>query len=154
MEAEARRTGGPVPAFEPGLLRRSERPRVVVGLDASSSIDEARLAMFLGEIAGIVRRMAAELWVIPFDEAAREAVPIDHARWRGQLAALEVPRGGGTSFAPVIAAAARLGPSVIVVLTDLEGEAGPAPRGVPVVWAVPDGAPPTPPFGRVLSLAR
>ncbi len=153
MEAEARRWGGPVPAFEPGQLRRTEVPRVVVGLDASSSVDETRLEMFVAEIAGIARRMAAEIWVIPFDDAPRDAVRLDPARWRTQLAALVLPRGGGTSFAPVIAAALALGPSVIVVLTDLEGETGPAPRGVPVIWAVPD-AMPAPPYGRVLSLAR
>ncbi len=153
-EAAARRTGGPVPAFQPGQLRRTDVPKVVVGLDASSSIDDARLHMFLGEIAGIVRRTAAELWVIPFDEAARDAVRIDPARWRADLAALVLPRGGGTSFAAVIAAAEKLAPSVIVVLTDLEGETGPAPRGLPVIWAVPDAAPPAPPFGRVVSLIR
>lgn len=154
MEAEARRSGGPSPAFEPGLLRRIDLPRVVVGLDASSSIDEARLGMVLGEIAGIVRRLAAEFWVIPFDEAACDAVRIDPAQWRGQLAALDLPRGGGTDFGPVIAAAVKLRPSVIVVLTDLEGRAGPPPHPVPVIWAVPDGTPPAPPFGRVVSLAR
>jgi predicted metal-dependent peptidase len=129
-------------------------PRVVVGLDASSSIDAARLGMFVGEVAGIARRMAAELWVIAFDEAARPAVRLDPAAWRGQLAALDLPRGGGTSFAPAIAAACALRPSVIVMLTDLEGETGPAPRGVPVIWAVPDRVAVTPAFGRVLSLAR
>lgn len=154
MEAEAQRTGGPVPTFEPGQMRQIQIPRVVVGLDASSSIDDARLQKFVAEVAGIVRRMAAELWVIAFDEAALPAVRIDPVAWRGQLAALTLPRGGGTSFAPVIAAAVRLVPSVIVVLTDLEGEAGPAPRGIPVIWAVPDEPKLAPPFGRVLSLAR
>ena len=110
--------------------------------------------MVLGEIAGIVRRLAAEFWVIPFDEVACDAVRIDPAQWRGQLAALDLPRGGGTDFGPVIAAAVKLRPSVIVVLTDLEGRAGPPPHPVPVIWAVPDGAPPAPPFGRVVSLAR
>ncbi len=64
------------------------------------------------------------------------------------------PRGGGTAFPPVIAAAAALGPSALVILTDLEGEPGEAPRGVPVIWAVPDGPVTPPPFGRVLTLAR
>lgn len=154
MEAEARRSGGPSPAFEPGLLRRIDVPRVVLGLDASSSIDDTRLAMVLGEIAGIVRRLAAEFWVIAFDETARDAVRIDPASWRSQLAALDLPRGGGTDFGPVIAAADRLRPSVIVILTDLEGDAGPPPQGVPVIWAVPGGSSPPPPFGRVVSLAR
>jgi predicted metal-dependent peptidase len=154
MEAEARRNGGPSPAFEPGVLRRLEVPRVVVGLDASSSIDDARLGMVLAEIAGIVRRLAAEVWVIAFDETPRGAVRIDPTRWRSQLEQLDLPRGGGTDFGPVIAAAARLRPSVIVILTDMEGTVGPRPGSVPVIWAVPDGAPPAPPFGRVISLAR
>jgi len=114
----------------------------------------ARLGKVLAEIAGIVRRLAAEVWVIPFDETPREAVRIDPTRWRSQIAQLDLPRGGGTDFGPVIAAAARLRPSVIVILTDLEGAVGPRPGSVPVIWAVPDGAPPAPPFGRVISLAR
>jgi predicted metal-dependent peptidase len=154
MDAQARRQGGPVPAFQPGFLRNVQTPRVVVGLDASSSIDVARLQMFVGEVAGIARRMAAELWVIAFDEAARPAVRIDVAAWRVQLAALDLPQGGGTSFAPAIAAACNLRPSVIVMLTDLEGETGQAPRGVPVIWAVPDTPAYKPAFGRVISLVR
>ena len=154
VEAEARRVNGPVPAFEPGQIRQGAVPRVVVALDASSSVDDARLAMFGTEIAGIARRMAAEVWVIPFDDTPRGAVRLDLARWRTQLAALVLPRGGGTSFAPVLAAAMALGPSVIVVLTDLEGETGPAPRGVPVIWAVPEAPTTAPLFGRVLNLAR
>lgn len=155
MEAEALATGGPVPAFQPGGQRASEVPRVVVGLDASSSVDDVRLGVFVAEVAGIARRGGAELWVIPFDEVARPPVRLVPAAWRAGLAALDLPRGGGTSFAPVIAAAAALGPSILVVLTDLEGEFGPVPRGLPVIWAVPDATGlDTPPFGRVLSLAR
>ena len=154
MEAEARRSSGPSPAFEPGVLRRIEVPRVVVCLDASSSIDEARLGLVMGEVAGIVRRLAAEFWVIPFDESPREAVRIDPGRWRSSLQGLDLPRGGGTDFGPVIAAAVHLRPSVIVILTDLEGPLGPPPRSVPVIWAVPSGSPPAPTFGRVVSLAR
>lgn len=155
MEAEALAAGGPVPAFQPGVQRLSGVPRVVVALDASSSIDDARLAMFVGEVAGIARRGGAELWVIPFDEAALPPVRLDPAAWRAGLAAVDLPRGGGTSFAPVIAQAGALSPSILVVLTDLGGEVGPAPRGLPVIWAVPDatGLSP-PPFGRVLTLAR
>jgi predicted metal-dependent peptidase len=155
MEAEAAASGGPTPAVRPGVQRATEVPRVVVGLDASSSIDEVRLGMFLGEVAGIARRGGAELWVIPFDEEARAAVRLDPAGWRQKLAGLELPRGGGTSFGPVLAAGAALRPSILVILTDLEGEFGIAPRGLPVVWAVPDatGVAP-PPFGRVLTLAR
>ncbi len=155
MDALAGVSGGPAPAFQPGTLRMQEVPRVVVGLDASSSVDDARLALLLGEVAGIARRARAEVHLIVFDEAPRPAVRLDPAGWRVQLAALDLPRGGGTSFVPMIAAAQALRPSILVVLTDLEGACGSPPRGLPVLWAVPDGVPPPlPPFGRVLSLAR
>jgi hypothetical protein len=154
-EAEARRAGGPVPAFQPGQRRRAERPRVVIGLDASGSIDDTRLALFMAEVTGIARRVGAELHLIQFDEAVQTHLRLDPHGWQAQLAALPLARGGGTDFGPAVAAALALDPSAIVVLTDLDGPFGPAPRGVPVIWAVPAAPdPPAPPFGRVLSLLR
>lgn len=158
MEAEARRSGGPVPAFQPGTVRATPVARVVVALDTSSSVDDARLAMFMAEVAGIARRSGAQVHLMVFDEAVQQVVQIDPSRWQAQLAGLDLRRGGGTSFVPVIAAAMALEPSVIVVLTDLDGEFGPAPHKTNVIWAIPDDvgppAPPLPPFGRILSLAR
>lgn len=158
MEAEARRSGGPVPAFQPGQVRATPVPRVVVALDTSSSVDDARLAMFMAEVAGIARRSGAQVHLLVFDEAVQTHLQIDPSRWQAQLAGLNLGRGGGTSFVPVIAAAMALDPSIIVILTDLEGEFGPAPRKTDVIWAIPDGsappAPPAPPFGRTLCLAR
>lgn len=153
-EAHARAGATPLPAFQPGTRREAEWPHIVVGLDASSSIDDLRLSLFMAEIAGIARRVRADLHLIVFDEAPRPAQRIDPARWRADLAGIEMPRGGGTSFAPMIAAAVALRPSILVVLTDLDGDPGPAPR-LPVLWAVPD-APTLPqaPFGRIISLAR
>jgi hypothetical protein len=154
-EAEATRTGGPVPAFQPGLRRRSEHPRVVIGMDASGSIDDTRMALFMAEVTGIARRVGAEVHLIQFDAAVQTQVRLDPHGWPAQLAALPLARGGGTDFGPPLAAALALTPSAIVVLTDLDGPFGPAPRGVPVIWAVPAAAdPPVPRFGRVLSLLR
>jgi predicted metal-dependent peptidase len=154
-EAEARRTGGPVPAFQPGLRRRAEQPRVVIGMDASGSIDDTRLALFMAEVTGIARRVGAEVHLIQFDEAVQTQVRLVPHGWQAQLAALPLARGGGTDFGPALAAALTLNPSAIVVLTDLDGPFGPAPRNVPVIWAVPAALdPPVPPFGRVLSLLR
>ncbi|MDT8857555.1 VWA-like domain-containing protein [Paracoccaceae bacterium Fryx2] len=152
-EAEAIRSGSPSPAFQPGQQRSTVEPRIVVALDTSSSIDDTRLALFMAEVAGIAQRCRAEVWLIPFDEAVQAGLRLDPAGWRRQLAALALPRGGGTSFVPMLAQAVALAPSIIVVLTDLEGDFGPAPRGVPVIWAVPEPAPP-PPFGQMLDLAR
>lgn len=152
QDSEARRSGGPTPAFRPGLSRAAPAPRLVVGLDTSSSVTEAQMGLFMAEVAGITRRVSAETWLLPFDDTPEAAIRMDPAGWRAQLEARPFRRGGGTDLAAALAAAARLDPALIVMLTDLEGEAGAKPRP-PVLWAVPDAAP-EPPFGRVLSLAR
>ncbi|MGP3695784.1 vWA domain-containing protein [Rhodobacter sp. NSM] len=155
MEAEALASGGPVPAFRPGRIRASHEPRIVIALDASSSIDDDRLALFMGEVAGIARRTAAEIHLLVFDETVQARLKLDPSRWQGQLPRQALARGGGTSFVAVLEEAAGLDPSIAVVLTDLDGPFGPAPRRFPVIWAVPDSPEPlAPPFGRVLSLAR
>ena len=66
----------------------------------------------------------------------------------------ELPRGGGTAFVPVIREAQRLKASALVVLTDLEGDPGPPPRGLTVIWALPEPVKTAPPFGRVVDLSR
>lgn len=154
IEAEARRTRTPTPVFQPGLARSQPVPRLVLGLDCSTSTEGPMLGLFLAEITGIARRMAAEVQVIPFDEVAHPAVRLDLAGAVPQIRALPLPQGGGTDFRPLIAAARRLAPSALVILTDLEGPCGPDPR-LPVIWAVPEAArPPSAPFGHVLTLAH
>lgn len=153
-EAEARRQGGPVPVFRPGTLRLTRVPRLVLGLDCSTSIDAAGRARLLGEVAGLARRNRAELHLLPFDTVVHAPCRIDPARWRAELAALALPEGGGTDFRPLIAAAARLAPSALVVLTDLDGPVDRAPR-FPVIWAVPETpVPVSAPFGHLLPLDR
>ena len=153
-EADARARGRPVPAFEPGLAPVSGAPRLAVAVDCSTSIDDARLALFAGQIAGIGRRCGAEVHVLPFDTAVLGSRQMRGAAWEDEIRSLPLARGGGTDFGPVMAAAAGLAPSAIVGLTDLDGPFGPPPGRVPVIWAVPDDPPALPPFGRVISLAR
>ena len=69
-------------------------------------------------------------------------------RWRDQLGQQALRSGGGTDFEPALARAAQHAPSLAVILTDLDGPTGPAPR-FPMIWATPGEAPP---FGRVLRL--
>jgi hypothetical protein len=149
MEAEARATGTPVPGVQPGRQHGVPAPRIVIGLDTSGSIGPLQSKLFLAEVAGVARRSGGEVHLIAFDEAPEPPVRLD-------LLAPGLPlrpmrQGGGTDFRPMLAAAAALGPSAIVVLTDLDGPAGPAPR-VPVVWATP--GPATAPFGRHLDLSQ
>ena len=156
-EALARSRAAPVPGFRPGSRRSVDVPCIVVAVDASGSIEGALLHRFLTEVTGIARRVAAEVHLIAFDDAVRWQVRLDPQmdpqRWQTQITTLDWPRGGGTDFAPPLASASRLGASVAVVLTDLDGPFGPAPRALPVIWATRDTAP-APPFGQVLSLAR
>ena len=139
------------PAFQPGTAARTDTPRIVVALDASGSIDDARLALFWAEVTGIARRLSVELHLAVFDDGLRHTALIPPHQTR--LALPELPRGGGTAFAPVIAHATALSASALVVLTDLDGETGLAPR-LPVIWAVPDAHGLTAPFGRLIDLSR
>lgn len=149
--AQAQRAGTPEPGFEAGFRPHTDVPRIAIAMDASSSIDDARLAMFWAEVTGIARRMRAELHLMVFDNEIRHRAKVDPTTLQIPLPLL--PRGGGTAFIPVIVEAEQLGVAALVIFTDLEGEAGPAPRGMPVIWAVPDGGIIHPPFGRLIDLS-
>lgn len=153
LDAEAARTGGPRPAIQPALLRESHVPRIALGIDCSGSIDDGRLALFAAQIAGIARRLAAEIHVLGFDTGIRLSEKLAPGACEAAMGRLSFARGGGTDFGPALAAAAALDPSVIVMLTDLDGPMGAAPRA-PVIWAVPGEPGRRPPFGRLLSLSR
>ena len=149
--AEAARRGTPQPGFQPGFAVQTDTPRIVVALDASGSIDDARLALFWAEVTGIARRLSVELHLAVFDDGVRYTTHIPPHEMRLPLP--DLPRGGGTAFVPVIAHATALSASALVILTDLDGDAGPAPR-LPVIWAVPDARGQTAPFGRLIDLSR
>lgn len=155
LDDAARRQGAAEPAFEPAHLRERAAPRIAVGVDCSGSVDAPLLALFAAQVAGIGRRTGAEVHVLVFDEAVRTQRRMQGGNWEREITAIDFARGGGTSFVEVMEAAARLEPATIVMLTDLDGPVGPRPARIPVIWAVPGGAPrQAPPFGRVLSLAR
>ncbi len=149
--AEATQRCAPMPGFEPGSKPMTDVPRIAVALDASGSIDDARLALFWGEVTGIARRMRAELHLMIFDEVIRHYARLDPSETRPHLP--EMPRGGGTEFRPVIDAAERMRASALVILTDLEGDPGPAPRTMPVIWALPDAGDTAAPYGRLIDLS-
>ncbi|KPQ08794.1 MAG: putative metallopeptidase domain/VWA-like domain (DUF2201) [Rhodobacteraceae bacterium HLUCCA09] len=153
MEAEARAAHRPVPAYEPGRTRGWPIPRVAVAIDASSSVDDARLSMFMGQVAGIARRAAAELHLIVFDEDVRSVARVPPGGAEAWLRRQSLARGGGTSFDDLFVRAAALDPAVLIVLTDLDAPVPRKVRDMPVIWAVP--APPArrPPHGRVIDLS-
>ncbi|SEN18053.1 Predicted metal-dependent peptidase [Loktanella fryxellensis] len=149
--AQAQATGTPTPAFQPGMRPLTEIPRICIGLDASGSIDDGRLALFWAEVTGIARRMRVDLHVAVFDDGIRHIARIAPGDPRPRMP--DLPQGGGTDFAPVIRHAVAMQASALVMLTDLDGHFGPAPR-VPVIWAVPDAHGLTAPFGRLIDLSR
>ncbi|MGY6409904.1 MAG: vWA domain-containing protein [Alkalilacustris sp.] len=153
-ESDARRRGKPIPGFEPGMAPMPRAARLAVAIDCSTSIDNARLALFAGQIAGIGRRTGAEVHVLPFDTQVQDIRRMQGASWEDEIRKIPLARGGGTDFGPVLEAACALSPSAIVVLTDLDGPLGPAPGRVPVIWAVPGPPPRKPAFGRVVDLGR
>lgn len=150
--AQALQTNSPEPGFEAGHRTQTDVPRIAVAMDASSSIDDARLALFWSEVTGIARRMRAALEVTVFDDAIRHHVQIDPSATHVPLP--QVPRGGGTDFAPVIALAQKSGAAALVVFTDLEADAGPRPKGLRVIWAVPEAGVIVPPYGQLIDLSR
>jgi hypothetical protein len=139
--------------FEPSSAREARAPRVAVGIDSSSSVDAARLALFAAQVAGIARRTGAETHVLVFDEGVRERRVMKAGSWERAVTGLAFTRDGGTSFAEVMAEADRIDPAVIVMLTDLDAELPARPRA-PVIWAVPEEVRQAPAWGRVVSLAR
>ncbi len=147
--AEAARTGGPTPAFQPGRARLDHRPRLVIGLDTSSSIDRLTLHMLMAEAESIARRTGAEAHLLAFDTTVSLHHRLDPQGWGG-LRDLPLRQGVGTDYADLLAKADTLTPSILVILTDLDAPVPPAPR-CPVIWAVPD-SPATPPFGRLVTL--
>ena len=151
MEAEARVSGGLLPAFQPALRRDRRRLSLLLALDLSSSIDDTRLGLFAAEVEAICARSGAEVTLLPFDTAVQAALPLRPGQVRSALAAPQLKRGGGTDFAPVMEHASRARPSAVVLLTDLDGPTGANP-GCPVIWCCPTAPASPPPFGRVITL--
>lgn len=154
MEADALMRGTPRPVYEPGFVKQSKEPRVVVGVDVSGSISDPLLEQFAAEIAGIGRRTGAEIHVLVFDTQVLSHTKMEGQSYEDEITKIDFARGGGTCFVDVVNKAAELDPSIIVVLTDLCGPFGEQPGNIPVLWTIPDAEPPgAPPFGKVLSMA-
>ncbi len=152
-EAETRLSGGPMPVFEPGQARNRKRARIVVGLDSSGSVGDLVLSLFAAEVAGIARRSGAETHLLCFDETVYQRAILKPAQCEAALMSADIRRDGGTSFVDVMDEARKLDPSIVVILTDLDGPFGPPPP-FDVVWATPRASWSVPPFGKVVSLAR
>ena len=115
---------GAQPVFEPGRAREGQRPRLVIGLDTSSSISDATLGLFAAEAISIVRRAGAEAQLLGFDTEVHTRGRFDRAE---AIGALSMRRGGGTDMGPVLAEAQALDTCDFAVMSKLPRE-GPAMR--------------------------
>ncbi len=154
LAGRAVQEGATLPPWQAGPVAIGPAPKLVIALDCSGSIPTETLRRFLAETGGMARRMQAEITLLGFDEAIRFETPLSPADWRRTLESLDLPEGGGTDFAPVLARAEALHPSALVILSDLDGPLGPRRPPCPVIWASPAPEPREMPFGTVLSLAR
>jgi hypothetical protein len=140
--------------WEPGRSAVRAVPSLVLVVDVSGSIEPPLLQQFPREVEALTRRLCVTLVLVVGDERVRAVQRFTPgsaaAAALGQIA---FQGGGGTDFRPLLAEAVKHRPDLIVVLTDLDGPVGEAPR-VPVIWAVPEDQAHVPaPFGRKLVLA-
>lgn len=130
-------------------LRSESMGEVVLAVDTSGSIDQAMLAEFAAEAAGILECRPCQAHVV-FCDAAVQRVD----QWSpsdGPLTLSDAPGGGGTSHVPVWDWLRESGvdAACVVCLTDGYTDWGADP-GMPVLWALTSEA--APPFGQAIRL--
>lgn len=129
----------------PGRARRPPRPRLLVGVDTSGSMD----AEALGRVARELRRLGAvaRVTVVECDAAVLRVYGLG----RGEGAFLG---GGDTDFSPVFERARADGSrhEGVVYFTDGKGEQPTEPPPLPTLWVLTNDDPFDPPSGLVVRL--
>ena len=153
----AMRNCKPTPGFEAAIKYMHDVPLIALCIDASGSIlmSPDLLQSFISEMVNIANRTGSDIYLITFSDRVLSVDKIKSANIYNFIKDLKISAGGGTDLSCFMGAAAEIKPSAIIVLTDLEGTFGQPPRGVPVIWAVPNSASKlSPPFGTVLPLLQ
>lgn len=151
-------------ALEPGMRQKGivlpviqssrplPRPRIAVGIDTSGSVDDVLLGYFTREVASMLEHANAEVLLLVADADVHQTLELRGHEGIQRIRSLTYQGGGGTNFAPAIAAASAWNPRAMVYFTDLAGSAGPAPA-FPVLWTVPESfGKVSPPFGTLLRI--
>lgn len=126
----------------PGRSRRPPRPRLLVGLDTSASMDAAAMSAALSEIRRLARH--AEPTIVEIDAAVHRVHRDLH---------VEVVTGGGdTDFEPLFGLSNTTGFDGIVYFTDGIGLVRAAAPRQPVLWVIVGDAAFDAPFGTIVRL--
>jgi len=123
-------------------------PRLAIVVDTSGSMLGEPIRKAVGEVAGIVRAVGAEILLYAADAAVAGCAKVDSVQ---ALRRVTLPGGGGTDFRPALDAVTRARPRVdaCIYLTDGDGAFGEAPIGLKVIWVMVAGPRPVP-YGEVL----
>lgn len=145
IACQGRTSNGRRLPWQPGITAFKEAPRLCIIADVSGSIDDALMTRFSNEIDRLLRVHRCDTRLIIGDDQVRHTMRLKPGCIK--LRELSFNGGGGTDFRPLLAAAARGSPDLVIVLSDLDGPAGEA-CPFPVIWAVtPGGAYLPAPFG-------
>jgi predicted metal-dependent peptidase len=119
--------------YLPSLNNRKKN--VVIVIDISGSISDAKAKQFIGIVEKILKRRSdAEGWIIQCDE---HILSCEKIRSNFKAKEMEIRRGvGGTSFKPPfrLVEQKRLNPRILIYLTDGNGELPDKKPPYPVVW--------------------
>ncbi len=145
-----RTAGGRRLPWEPGITGNRAVPRLVVVMDVSGSVANPLLDRFATEIDRLMKLHRASVWLVIGDDHVRSEVQLKPGCQ--EVRGIRFHGGGGTDLTPLLAAADRYKPDIVVCLTDLQGPIAFVPTW-PVVWAVPPAFAATQVlFGTVLTL--
>ena len=131
--------------------RRAGAGRVAFVLDTSGSISARELAVYVGNLLGIIEETGPEqVAIIQCDAEVRR---VDYLGPGETVDGIEVHSRGGTRFQPAFdwIAASGFAPHVIVYATDLDSSDQPDDPGTPVIWLTP-GRGRTVPFGDIVAV--
>ena len=117
--------------------RRAGAVRIAFVLDTSGSISARELAIYLGNLLGLIEETGpGQVAVIQCDSEVRR---VEYLGPGETVDCLEVAGRGGTRFQPAFDWIADSGfqPQVIVYATDLVSSDQPADPAIPVIWLTP-----------------
>jgi predicted metal-dependent peptidase len=110
---------------------------VVVAIDTSGSIGDKTVAMFLGEVAGVLEEVRpASLYVMWCDSKVQRVDQPDDIDDLHAMRRKGAPGRGGTSFVPVFNRVQKMGlkPDALIYLTDMMGDFPKVAPSYPVLW--------------------